>query len=94
MILCCLCVNSSNGLIKCNGVIDRMEDGFAIILLEKRKIQIDVMLHQLPKGVEEGMYMRLVETDNEFIPVNSCPHKTITQRKQSERLLGSLKNRK
>lgn len=94
MVLCCLCVNSSNGLLKCNGVIDRMEDGFVIILLENKGIQIDLWLHQLPKGIEEGMFMHVVETGNEFIPVKSCQHKTITQMERSERLLEKLKKRK
>ena len=49
-----------------HGVIDRIEEGIAVILIESRKAEWTVQASQLPQGSQPGTVLQLAVTANDF----------------------------
>lgn len=48
------------------GVIDRIEDGIAVILIDEKQQEWSIEASFLPKGSVEGTVLQLIETDESF----------------------------
>ena len=72
----------------CNmkGVIDRMEDGFAIILIEERNDEFKVRKTKLPEGSKEGTWLNIAYSDG-FYSIHSIDEDMTQKMEQSSTLL-------
>ena len=67
------------------GVIDRFEDKFAVILINDGEDRFDILRSLLPEDVNEGDYLRF--------SIKSTPGKTIDAKKNVDEMLRKLKEK-
>lgn len=66
-------------------VVDRLESGYAVLLVGEKEIRVDIPLELLPGGVSEGDWLKLdLEPD---------PGLTAERRGKIQNLLDKLKGR-
>ncbi len=66
-------------------VVDRLESGYAVLLVGDKEIRVDIPLELLPEGVQEGDWFKLsLEPD---------PALTAERRGKIQNLLDRLKGR-
>ena len=66
-------------------VVDRIEEGIAVVLLGDKEVKIEVALAELPSGTKEGSWLKVgFELD---------PEGEKRQREKIGRLLEKLKNK-
>lgn len=80
----------------CNmkGVIDRMEDGFAIILIEERNNELIVRETELPDGSKEGTWLTIDYSDGSYTIHSIDENKTQKMEQTSTLLMKKLQSRK
>lgn len=61
------------------GVLDRVEDGIAVILVEETKEQFTVPVTDLPTGSKEGTWFSLATKDDSYYIVTIDEQKTAAQ---------------
>lgn len=76
------------------GVIDRIENNVATILIEDIKEELIVPVDQLPDGSKEGTWLNIEKVEHKFIIVDINEEKTISMKQQSKQLMNKLKSRK
>lgn len=77
-----------------NGVIDRIEDNYATILIES--IQQEFIVHEdkLPEGSKEGIWLDIEKVEDNFTIIKINEEKTNDMQQKSEQLMNKLKSRK
>lgn len=65
-------------------VIDRIEDGIAVILLGEAERQVNVPRKQLPKGAREGHWLKVEMAGDQIMRIELDREATETARKLIE----------
>lgn len=76
------------------GVLDRIEDGLAVILVEAKDDEFTIPKHELPAGSGEGTWFKLSKKDGNYSILSIDEEATGQQRHTSEQLLKKLQKRK
>jgi len=76
------------------GVLDRIEDGLAVILIEEKGEEFTLREQDLPVGSKEGTWFKLSYKDGNYSILAIDEKATKEQSKTSEKLLEKLQNRK
>lgn len=59
------------------GYVDRIEDGrFAVLLVDSLGKEFIVDISELPEGVSEGLYVKIILTDGEIREITAESEKT------------------
>ena len=66
-------------------VIDRIEEGIAVVLLGDKEVKLDVALAELPSGAKEGSWLK--------VNFDLDPEGEMNQRSKIGRLIEKLKNK-
>lgn len=65
-------------------VVDRLEGGYAVLLVGHEEIRVDIPLSLLPSGIAEGDWLKINFELN--------PEKTCSRRERVQNLLDKLKS--
>lgn len=76
------------------GVLDRIEDGVAIILVEERDEQFTVPAHDLPAGSNEGTWFTLRAHGDEYSIVAIDEQRTASQKERINKLQQKLRKKR
>lgn len=76
------------------GVLDRIEDGIAVILVEDRNAQFTVLEQDLPPGSKEGTWFALEFDGSHYHIKHIDKHTTSEKKERATDLLQQLKLRK
>lgn|GEM_PF-4056762 len=76
------------------GVLDRMEEGFAVILVAEKNDQFTVRKQELPAGSKEGTAFRLKHDDSSYIIIGIDEAETRKRKESSASLMEQLQQRK
>lgn len=76
------------------GVLDRIEDGFAVILIEELKEEIIISEHNLPTGSKEGTWLIIEQNNDQFRIVKIDEEATRAAFEKSKSLREQLKEKK
>lgn len=76
------------------GVLDRIEDGIATILIEEKNEELTLPQADLPEGSEEGTWFSLKRKNDTFIIDEIDEAKTASTWQQSKNLMDKLKSKK
>lgn len=76
------------------GVIDRIEENVATIIIEDIKEELIVPVGKLPIGSEEGTWLNIEKIEHNYTVININEEKTDMMKQQSEQLMNKLKSRK
>jgi len=77
-----------------HGVIDRIEDGIAVILIEESKTEWAVKEALLPPGSQPGTVLNLTETADDFSIINIDKEATATAKEKANTLQQKLQSKK
>ena len=73
-------------------VIDRFEEGLAVILIGDGLRRINLPVERLPEGTEPGMWVELETVEGEVISVSILEGETIEAQKRIAKKLANLRN--
>jgi len=76
------------------GVLDRVEDGVAVILVEDKQDEFTVSAKDLPTGSKEGTWFHLTYDGASYTILNIDKEKTASSKKQISSLAQKLQVRK
>lgn len=76
------------------GVLDRIEDGLATILVNEKQKEFVISEEKLPKKSKEGTWFILEKTNDTYKIVQIDEEKTKEEMTQTTRLMNQLKARK
>lgn len=76
------------------GIIDRIEDGIAVILIDEKQKEWSVAETELPEGSVEGTVIQLEETDGAFKIISIDQEATATATKKAQMLQKKLQAKK
>lgn len=77
-----------------HGVLDRIEDGIATILIDKINKEFTVPHNELPTGSTEGTWFTLLKHGDTFVINEIDQEKTAFESQQSKNVMNQLKARK
>lgn len=77
-----------------HGVIDRIEEGIAVILIESRKSEWTVPESQLPQGSKPGTILQLAVTGNDFTIIGIDQEATIAASEKAGTVQQKLQSKK
>lgn len=77
-----------------HGVLDRIEDGVATILIEELNKEITIFEADLPDGSKEGTWFLLNNKNGHFTISEIDVQKTNREQQTTENLMNELKRRK
>lgn len=77
-----------------DGVLDRIEDGIATILIEEENKEFTLPQDELPNGSKEGTWFSLKKQNDTFIIHEINEEKTASNWQQSKDLMDKLKSKK
>ncbi len=72
-------------------VIDRIENGIAVVLIGEAERQVNVPRKQLPKGAREGHWLKVEMAGDQIIRIELDPEATAAARKRIEEKLDRLR---
>ncbi len=76
------------------GVIDRIEDGIAVILIEENKQEWKVTEENLPEGAKEGTVLQLSLTNDTYTIIGIDKEATKTASNKAKHLQKKLQSKK
>jgi len=76
------------------GVIDRIEDGLAVILVEKDNVEFKIKENELPAGSKEGTWFTLDYKNGKYTIISIDEKTTKEMEQTSVLLMNKLKKRK
>jgi len=77
-----------------HGVLDRIENGIATIIIDELHEQLSIADSELPEGSKEGTWFLLKKKDNSFEIIKIDKEKTTTEWQHSTSLMNKLQSRK
>src|SRR5690625_1246790 len=75
------------------GIIDRLIDNLAIVLVEEQFLQLEINIEMLPENAQEGSIIMLEISNDEIIVVKDCVEKAKIERNKSEILIKKLQEK-
>lgn len=76
------------------GVLDRIEDGLAVILIEELEEQFTIRTEDLPENSEEGTWFTLKKEGENYVIVAIDKELTQQQQQKASSLLEQLRSKK
>ena len=86
--------NIRGGSLVIKGVLDRIEDNIASVLVEELGEQFTVPKAKLPRGSEEGTWFTVEKKNDTYIIIAIDKDKTVRESKHSKKLMNQLQSRK